>query len=61
MPPGAEAFRAGEVYSHGGLSPQECVIPDITVGGDAATATSCGRTHQHDQLAPPALDRRTHR
>jgi hypothetical protein len=33
MPSGAEAFRAGEVYSHGGLSPQECVIPDITVHG----------------------------
>lgn len=40
VPPGAEAFRAGEVYSHGGLSPQECVIPDITVGGDAATGSS---------------------
>jgi hypothetical protein len=40
VPPGAEAFRAGEVYSHGGLSPQECVIPDITVGGDAATRSS---------------------
>jgi hypothetical protein len=38
MPPGAEAFRAGEVYSHGGLSPQECVIPDITVGGESAGA-----------------------
>jgi len=33
VPSGAEAFRAGEVYSHGGLSPQECVIPDITVHG----------------------------
>jgi hypothetical protein len=33
VPPGAEAFRAGQVYTHGGLSPQECVIPDITVGG----------------------------
>lgn len=32
LPPGAEAFRGGEVYSHGGLSPQESVIPDITVG-----------------------------
>ncbi len=40
VPPGAEAFRAGEVYSHGGLSPQECVIPDITVGGDAAAGSS---------------------
>jgi hypothetical protein len=38
MPTGAEAFRAGEVYSHGGLSPQECVIPDITVGS-ATTPT----------------------
>jgi hypothetical protein len=35
MPSGAEAFRAGEVYSHGGLSPQECVIPDVTVGGES--------------------------
>lgn len=38
MPSGAEAFRAGEVYTHGGLSPQECVIPDITVGGELTTA-----------------------
>lgn len=38
MPPGAEAFRAGEVYSHGGLSPQECVIPDISVGGETTAA-----------------------
>ena len=35
VPPGAEAFRAGDVYSHGGLSPQECVTPDITIGGAA--------------------------
>src|SRR3954466_15525472 len=41
VPSGAEAFRAGEVYSHGGLSPQECVIPDITVSaGESATAGS---------------------
>jgi hypothetical protein len=31
MPSGAQAFRAGEVYSHGGLSPQECVLPDIVI------------------------------
>jgi hypothetical protein len=36
MPPGAEAFRAGDVYSHGGLSPQECVTPDITLGDSGA-------------------------
>jgi hypothetical protein len=35
VPPGAEAFRAGEVYAHGGLSPQECVVPDITVSGES--------------------------
>jgi hypothetical protein len=40
MPPGAEAFRAGEVYAHGGLSPQECVIPDITVGVASMAAGS---------------------
>jgi hypothetical protein len=38
VPPGAEAFRAGEVYCHGGLSPQECVIPDIAIGGETAAA-----------------------
>jgi hypothetical protein len=38
VPPGAEAFRAGEVYSHGGLSPQECVIPDIAVGRETTAA-----------------------
>ena len=42
MPPGAEAFRAGEVYSHGGLSPQECVMPDISVGGSGTTAGIAG-------------------
>jgi hypothetical protein len=36
MPPGAKAFRAGDVYSHGGLSPQECVTPDIMLGGSGA-------------------------
>jgi hypothetical protein len=36
MPPGAEAFRAGDVYSHDGLSLQECVTPDITFGDSGA-------------------------
>jgi hypothetical protein len=43
MPPGAEAFRAGEVYSHGGLSPQECVIPDISVGNGEAAISGAAR------------------
>jgi hypothetical protein len=38
MPSGAQAFRTGEFYAHGGLSPQECVIPDLTVGGESTTA-----------------------
>lgn len=29
--PGAAAFEAGTYYEHGGLSPQECVIPRIDV------------------------------
>lgn len=32
VPPGAHAFRAGEAYAHGGVSLQECVVPDILVG-----------------------------
>lgn len=30
-PPGIACFRAGETYAHGGLSPQECVIPELLV------------------------------
>jgi hypothetical protein len=29
--PGAHAFRGGQEYAHGGVSPQECVVPDILV------------------------------
>ena len=28
--PGAYCFAAGTEYTHGGLSPQECVVPDLT-------------------------------
>jgi len=37
-PPGSCAFRAGEEYAHGGISPQECVTPVLLVrraGGGA--------------------------
>lgn len=30
-PPGIACFRAGETYSHGGISPQECVVPELVV------------------------------
>jgi len=29
--PGAHAFRVGQDYAHGGISPQECVVPEILV------------------------------
>ena len=32
-PPGIGAFRAGMKYAHGGLSPQECITPDLRVTG----------------------------
>jgi len=30
-PPGIACFRAGERYTHGGVSPQECVVPELVV------------------------------
>ena len=33
-PPGVASFVAGTIYEHGGLSPQECIIPVITVTAD---------------------------
>jgi hypothetical protein len=30
-PPGIACFRAGENYAHGGISPQECVVPELVV------------------------------
>ena len=30
-PPGIGCFRAGEKYSHGGVSLQECVVPEVIV------------------------------
>ncbi len=38
-PPGAGAYAAGTTYAHGGLSPQECVVPELTFElGTPATA-----------------------
>lgn len=36
--PGAAAFESGKIYEHGGLSPQECVIPIIEIAA-AESAT----------------------
>jgi hypothetical protein len=30
-PPGIGCFRAGQHYAHGGVSPQECMVPDLLV------------------------------
>jgi len=40
-PPGIGSFIAGAVYAHGGVSLQECVIPELTVerGAEIARAT----------------------
>lgn len=37
-PPGARAFYNGTEYAHGGISPQECIIPilDVSVAGSIA-------------------------
>ena len=39
-PPGIECFMAGEEYNHGGLSLQECVVPQIVIrpGGSATVS-----------------------
>jgi len=39
--PGIHAYEAGKEYEHGGLSPQECVVPVLTVtsGGSPASVT----------------------
>ena len=36
LAPGTACFKAGYEYAHGGLSPQECIIPVVTVGAGTA-------------------------
>ena len=38
LPAGIACYKAGMAYAHGGLSPQECVVPVLTVTGAASTA-----------------------
>ena len=40
-PPGARSFVKNTEYSHGGISPQECIVPELVVerGGGATTAS----------------------
>ena len=37
--PGIHCYEAGKEYEHGGLSPQECVVPILTATGQASHAT----------------------
>jgi hypothetical protein len=38
--PGISCFEANQTYEHGGVSPQECVVPRLTVTAAATVATS---------------------
>ncbi len=37
--PGIHCYESGKEYEHGGLSPQECVVPILTATGQASRAT----------------------
>ncbi|MBN9118098.1 MAG: BREX-1 system phosphatase PglZ type B [Planctomycetes bacterium] len=39
-PPGIDCFMAGEEYNHGGLSLQECVVPQFTIQAGKTTSIS---------------------
>lgn len=43
-PPGVGSFAANAEYSHGGISPQECIVPELVVerggGGTSASITA---------------------
>ena len=39
-PPGIGAFRAGTEYAHGGVSPQECVVPDLIAERETTVAAA---------------------
>lgn len=51
VPPGAYAWRAGEAYAHGGVSLQECVVPDILVGDPAGASVNTGSGARISNLA----------
>jgi hypothetical protein len=39
-PPGAGSYVSGSSYAHGGISPQECVVPELTFERGAAVLTA---------------------
>lgn len=40
--PGLTCFEAGKEYEHGGVSPQECIVPRLTVTAGASTVATGG-------------------
>jgi hypothetical protein len=44
-PPGIDCFMAGEEYSHGGLSLQECVVPQLAIRGRTRPVVSAQIAH----------------
>ena len=40
VPPGISCYNASRQYAHGGISLQECLIPDLVVRGDTQEATA---------------------
>lgn len=39
LAPGVTCFEAGKEYEHGGVSPQECIVPRLTITAGAAPTT----------------------
>jgi hypothetical protein len=42
LAPGVTCFEAGKEYEHGGVSPQECIVPRLTVSAGPAMTTTGG-------------------
>jgi len=42
LAPGVTCFEANKVYEHGGVSPQECIVPRLSVTVAAASAATSG-------------------
>lgn len=42
LAPGVTCFEAGKEYEHGGVSPQECIVPRFIVTAGSATTTTGG-------------------
>lgn len=70
LAPGIACFKAGHQYAHGGLSPQESIVPVITVAASAATEPAVAieniswvglrcRVHVPGDVAPIRVQLRT--